>query len=397
MMTVKLKTILFLMMLIVSGSLSAAPEKGGMPELSVTEREIIYNVQKELENKNYSKAVDSLKKYIDSKNRSPKHYLIYFTIGNALMLSGSDKKAVDYYSTAAEIYPEDASVWQNMGRAFYSIKKYEQAGDSLKKAYRITGSADTAYSAGSAYILGRHYSKALSFIEPLTMDEKFTRTDLFELLLRVYLETGKEREAIELAWKLLEKNKENPDTWKILSRIYIDKKDYHEAAASFYAYTTLSKVKKDELKLLYDLYRMAGAPLRAAMGYEKLIDENADSSLYEITAASYMEAHKTDRAIEILKKGITGQGSIKLQWMLAGAYYRQKNFTEAADAFRSCAQGKYKEGKAYLMAGYCALYSNDIKKSKTFFRQASKYPEQKEDALRRLKDMKNKHSFRVTK
>ncbi len=389
MMTAKFKTILFMIMLIVSGSLSAASEKSDIPELSETEREIIYNVQKELENKNYSEAVESLKKFIDSKNKSKKHYLIYFTMGNALMLSGSDNKAVDYYSTAAEVYPEDASVWQNMGRAFYSIKKYEQAGDSLKKAYSITGSSDTAYSAGSAYILGRNYSKALSFIEPLTMVDKFTSTDLFELLLRVYMKTGKDREAIELAWKLLKKNKENPDTWKILSSLYIDKKDYHEAAAAFYAYTTLSKVKKDELKLLYDLYRMAGAPLRAAMGYEKLIDDNADSSLYEIAAASYIEAHKPERAIEILKKGITGQNSVKMQWMLAGAYYRQKNFAEAADAFKKCAQGKYKEGKAYLMAGYCALYSDDMEQSKAFFKQASKYPDQKEEAQKRLKDFKN--------
>lgn len=388
--SVKLKTILFIVMLISSVPLCAIPEEVRFPDLRRTDQEIIYNAQKSMEDKNYPEAVKSLRKYIDSKSKTQKHYLVYFTMGNALVLSGTPGDALEYYKKALSINPEDAAVWQNMGRALYGIKNYDEAGDALKRAYRLTDAAETAYSAGSAYILGKNYSKAVSFIEPLVINGKSPDNNLPELLLRAYIETGKEKKAIDTAWKLLSNDRENPNVWKTLARIYIDKKDYQEAAAALYTYTALSAAKKDEQKLLYDLFRMAGAPLRAAMGYETLLDEKADSSLYEITAASYMESHKTDKAIEILKKGIDKHSSMKMQWMLAGVHYRQKDFSAAADAFEKCAEVNFKKGEAYLMAGYCSLYESDLEKAKASFHLASMSPDQRAEALKRLKDIEQK-------
>ncbi|MBN1904052.1 MAG: tetratricopeptide repeat protein [Deltaproteobacteria bacterium] len=384
-----MKILIFTAFLIAVAPHAIFSEEKKSPDLTIHEQEVIFNAQKAIEKRDFTEAEALLQKYFDSNETIKMHYLVYFTMGNVLLLSEKHGQAIDYYKKAHSIYPGDPVIWQNMGRAFYSLKRYNEAGDSLKQAYQLTGTSELALHSATAYLLGGSHLKTLALLEPMLSDDKVKDNNFFELLLRTYMEMGDEEKAIDCVWKILSKDNKNPGTWKILASLYMDNKNYSEAAAAFSTYTSLSSsTKHEDLKLLCDLYRLAGAPLRAAMGYEKLLDDEADQALYEITAATYMEAYKPEKAIEILKKGIKIHSSLKMQWMLAVAYYKQRDFASGADAFEKCAMGDFRRGEAYLMMGYCFLYADNPDKAKSAFKQASLSKEQKSEALKRLKEIR---------
>lgn len=106
------------------------------PELTYRIQKVVYTAQQAMEKKEYLKAEQCLWKYFKKHPQKP-HYLVQFTMGNVLTLMGKEKEALSYYETSADLYPEYAPTWQNMGKIYFDIKQYEKAGDCLLKTYEL--------------------------------------------------------------------------------------------------------------------------------------------------------------------------------------------------------------------------------------------------------------------
>ncbi|RZB33453.1 MAG: hypothetical protein SRB2_04006 [Desulfobacteraceae bacterium Eth-SRB2] len=95
------------------------------PKLTPAVRKAVYDAQQAMEKKEFLNAEKCLMKYARKYPQKP-HYLVEFTLGNALALMGKEREALSHYKASADLYPDYAPIWQNMGKIYFDMKKYEK-------------------------------------------------------------------------------------------------------------------------------------------------------------------------------------------------------------------------------------------------------------------------------
>ncbi len=69
---------------------------------------------------------------------SPRHKHMFNDFGMRLRKSGLYDQALQYYEkAAAQFKGEDENLYFNIGRAYYDLKRYDEAGESLRKALAV--------------------------------------------------------------------------------------------------------------------------------------------------------------------------------------------------------------------------------------------------------------------
>jgi tetratricopeptide (TPR) repeat protein len=335
-----------------------------------------------MEKKEYARAREILTAYIEQPSGQV-HYLIYFTLGNVLSLEGNAAGALERYRAAANLYPDNAVIWQNMGKACYDLENYVEAGDCLARAHTLKGpeSPALAYQAAVAYIQADKPNAARPLLEALVNRPSGTpEPEWLNALLKVYLDLKKPEKALSLTRRLLRRTGDDPRLWQILSRLYIDRGEYKNAAAAMEIYTSLVPPDPDRVRMLGDLYRLAETPLKAARQYEKLLAPGASPKDYERTATAYFAARRTDLAIDVLLRGLEEQPSAAMWGQLAGLYYDKGDFKPAREAFEKSALADPKNARAHLMTGYCALQLDHLTEARNAFERAARFPKQQAEA-----------------
>lgn len=373
------------LVLLLSGSPAAA--KTPPADLTAAEQKVVYQAQQAMGEKDYAAARQILTSFMEEHPRGV-HYRVEFTMGNALSMAGETMAALCHYRAAADLYPDDAAVWQNMGKACYELKHYSVAGDSLAKAYALMTpkSPPVAYHAAVAYMLAGKPTAARPHLERLVSGAAGPpKSAWLEALLKVYLDLGHREKALKRVRDLLHKDGNNPRLWRILTRLYIDRGEHKNAAAALEVYSSLTPASKKEIKLLGDLYQMANVPLKAARQYEKMIAIDAEPAEYENAASAYIAARRPEKAIDVLSRGLERQPTSAMWWILGTVYYEKEAFQKAYQAFGKSTQNDPKNAGAHLMTGYCALQLDNIPAAKNAFIQAARFPEQRGEAVKMLK------------
>ncbi|WP_319523052.1 tetratricopeptide repeat protein [uncultured Desulfosarcina sp.] len=363
-----------------------AAEKEEPRPLDRAEQQVLYQAQQAMEKKEYARARKILAAYIEQPSDKV-HYLVYFTLGNVLSMEGNAEDALERYRAAANLYPDDAVVWQNMGKACYDLERYAEAGDCLARAHALKGpeSPVLAYQAAVAYILANKPATARPLLESLVnLPSGTPEPDWLNALLKVYLDLKKPEEALALTRRLLQRTGSDPRLWRILSRLYIDRGEYNSAAAAMEIYASLAPEDPDPVRLIGDLYHLANIPLKAARQYEKLLSPDASPEDYEKTAAAYFAAHHMDRAIEVLQRGLAKQSTAAMWGQLAGLYYEKGDFEQARKAFEKTVLADPKNARAHLMEGYCALQQDQMIAARNAFERAARFPQQHVEARKMI-------------
>ncbi len=368
----------------------SAQAQGTPPELKLPEQKALYEAQQAMEKKDYATAERVLTSCVE-KSPEPVHYLVDFTLGNVLSMKGDAKRALKHYLAAAERNPSDAALWQNAGKAYYDLKMYEKAGDSFAKAFDLMKpqSAQIAYYAAAAYVLAKRPAAATPLLEKL-VSGKFgaPEPEWLKALLQAYMDNGRGNKALETVKALLAKDGADHSLWKILARLYIDKKDYKNAAAAMEVYSVLGESDRDEKVLLGDLYMMAGVPSKAARQYESLLSGGKPSD-YEKAASAYIAARKPEKAADVLGRGLEAYPTSRMWEMLAGVRYGREDFREAYRAFEQSARTDPKNSRAHLMMGYCALRMDDFQAARRSFSEAARSPAHAEEAKKMLEKLES--------
>jgi len=244
-----------------------------------------------------------------------------------------------------------------------------------------------------AYILANQPETARPLLEELVNgpSEK-TETEWLNALLKVYLDLKQPEKALALARRLLSRAGDDPRLWKILSRLYIDRGDYRNAAAAMEIYISLVPSEADQVRLLGDLYHLTGIPLKAALQYEKLLSSGASPKDYEKTAAAYFAARRTDRAIDVLRRGIEKRPTAAMWRQLASIYYEKEDFEQARQAFEKAVLADPENARAHLMAGYCSLQLDRLPEARKAFERAARFPQQHTEAKKMIGYMDKLHT-----
>lgn len=354
-----------------------------IPKLTPAVQRVVYKAQQLIKKKEYSKA----EIYIKSHIKKHPHYLVEFTMGNALALMGKEREALSYYKASANHYGGYTPTWQNMGKIYFDLKQYERAGDCLLKAYQTNKKKDPSslYNAAVAYIMAGKGKKALPHLEYLSSGKAGTpKTEWLEALLKVCMELKLEGKAYKVIYKLLDKDESDPRWWKILTQFYLQQGDYKSAAVALTVYSYLTPLKNRETMLLGDLYNFIGIPLKAAAYYEKALTWKNNAAVYEKLATAYIAAHKPKRAIDTLERALKKKPTSKLWFMMGRVLYDETNFDKAYDAFAQSARLDPKNGRAYLMMGYCALQIDKNDAARSAFQKAFRFPGQRKMAEKLL-------------
>lgn len=357
------------------------------PKMPLAVQKVVYEAQQAMEKEDYLKAEQCLRQYFKKHPQKP-HYLVQFTMGNVLILMGKDKEALSYYKTSADLYPKYAPAWQNMGKIYFDMKQYEKAGDCLLKTYELVEKKEPSalYNVAVCYLMAGKAKKALPHLEYLTSDrEGSPKIEWVEAMLKACMDLQLKEKAFKIIHRLLEIDGDNPRWWKILGQYYLQQDDYKKALAALTARSYLAPIKREEIMLLGDLNNAIGVPVKAAQYYEKTLNLENSPTDYEKLASAYIAAHRHAKAIDILNAAIKKKSTYRLNFILGQVLYQEEKFNRAYNAFDQSARLNPKDGRPWLMMGYCALQMEKNKMAKRAFQKAIHFPKQRKTAKGLLK------------
>ena len=153
--------------------------------------------------------------------------------GYEALQGGNFTEAVTLLKRAVELEPRDKVAWNNLGRAYLSLRQIDAAISAFEKQIAVNPSDQYAYNnLGRAYVVNRDYDKAeAAFLKQLEVNplDKFTPANLGSLYL--------ERRSYERAAEQFEKGiARNPDdaTLQVQSgKAYLGLKQVDKAMAAF--------------------------------------------------------------------------------------------------------------------------------------------------------------------
>jgi len=361
-------------------------------DLSMGATRVLYEAQQLIDRKEYEKAGRILEKFIQ-KHPKQDHCFIQFTLANALYFVGDKEQSLARYQTAAKLNPAFGPAWVNLGQVAYDLKRYGLAAEALVEGFRRTRedeekNPDLLYYAAVAYILDGRQEEAVPLLEPL-VSGKYGDPDKewFQALLNIYLDLDQEKKAESLIEQMMLRYGDQPETWKLSYQFEANRQNYKMAAVALTVYSYLKPLTREEAILLADLYATIKVPLLACAHYEEAFASGASPEEYERLASAYISAHRTGQARKTLAEALKNKPTPNLWSLVGDLNYMEEDFEGAYYAFEESARLDPKDGRAYLMMGYCALQSNKKKQAAHALEKAKAFPKQKKLARQLLEQV----------
>ncbi|MBW2077725.1 MAG: tetratricopeptide repeat protein [Deltaproteobacteria bacterium] len=359
------------------------------PGLTPAVQRTVYEAQQAMKQEHYKEARQILEVFLrDSPQRD--HYLVEFTLGNALLLSGMESESISHFRKATELYPGYGPAWQNLGKAYFDLKQYEKAGDCFWKALEVNKKKDPdlLYNVAVCYLMAGKERKALPHLESLARGMAGRpRTEWLRAYLKTCLDLKQKKKAFQTVRRLIDRNGSDPRWWKILGNFYLEGGNYKKALACLTIYSYLSPLKRREILLLGDLSYSIGLPLRAAKYYQKALDQQEDIATYRKLANAYIAGHNHSEAIKVLARALKFKSSFKMWSIMGDLYYQQEDFEKAYHAYRQSVRLNPRNGRCLLMIGYCALHMDKNDAARRAFIKTARFPENQRKVRQVLKEI----------
>jgi tetratricopeptide (TPR) repeat protein len=359
--------------------------------LSVGASRVLYEAQQLIEKEEYDKAIRILEKYIE-KHADRNHCLVEFTLGNALYLAGNKESCLAHYKAAEEMNPAFGPAWVNLGQVAYDLKRYGLAAQALTMGFDVAEEdekdPDLLYYAAVAHILDGHQERAAPILEALVSGRHGDPDkEWFQALLNIYLDLDQEEKAGGLIEQMMRRYGDQPETWRLSYQFEASRQNYRMAAVALTIYSYLAPLTREEAVLLGDLFATIKVPLLACVQYEKAFASGASAEEYERLASAYLAAHRPVQARQILVGALESKPTANLWSLVGDMNYMEEDFEGAYYAFEESARLDPRDGRAYLMMGYCALQLDKKKLAAEALKKARGFPKQRQAARDLLKQV----------
>ena len=240
-----------------------------------------------------------------------------FQQGNFLMMLGQSNKAIEAYSHAIELNPNNVA-YCNRGAAYFGKGAYDRAIEDLNKAIELDPNDALAYgNRGAAYSIKREFDRAIKDHNK-AIALNLNEAGAYNNRGAAYFGKGAYDRAIEDLNKAIELDPNDAKAYNIRGTAYHIKGTYDRAIKDY------NKVieRNPEFALAYHqrgfAYFLKGAYDRAVKDLNKAIElDSAYVGAYNIRGAAYFGKGEPNRAIENYNK------AIELNPDYAEAYYNR--------------------------------------------------------------------------
>ncbi len=291
---------------------------------------IIKKSYKDIENKNYKSAFESLYPKLEDY---PDNLELITQIAHCYYKMGETSQAEEYYEKAFDINNNSTLVLDPLVDLKIELEKYNEA---EKYAKHYLDCEDKVY-ATQKYLetlaLIKHYEGIEDFAQKV--DPENLNSASYSILSNAYIELIKSREntteeiekAIFYAQKSIELDKNNIDAACVLAKCYIENKDY-DKIEELYKNTPNAHVSSIFLGI-YAYKKFADKNYNAAIEFfSKALElDETNEILYFNLAESYMQIGWLNEAEVIVKKGLAlNENNVNLRLSLANIYYMGKEY-----------------------------------------------------------------------
>ncbi len=183
----------------------------------------------------FTKSLEISNKYADEiKNeRMTYWYKLYNEGVNAFQQDKIDEAATKF-SSAVKIMPENLEAYQNLAICYESLGKYKEAIDTYTAAKKITpDNKDINFNIGRLYYSGtREYQKAIDVLTDVIQNEDPSSEKYANALIMIatsYDLLGESDKAIEAYTNALKANPDDPDLLINMARLYLLKENFDKA------------------------------------------------------------------------------------------------------------------------------------------------------------------------
>ncbi len=400
--------------------------------ISPAEAAIFFKAQKFAGRGDYSKAAGIIEDFCYKNKKeavcSPE---LMEVLGNCLVVAGEYDRAIDVFRDVLRLKPDSPDAWSNLGKALYSKGAYIKASKAFTRAFDASNRQEPEclyFSGVSLLLAGKAHKAAEVLKELLAIFPQKQKTEWNEALARALVSDNRHMEALPLIEKIAATVSENKKKewnqlllneyfilnmipranrlstrlarlypheniwWKAVASSALGLNDVNQALMAMIIISYLRELSPSEERLLADLYLHAGIPAQALPIYQNMLTHKPSARLIKLVAHAMCRIDRPADAIAFLEaQHETVKSDAVLLMLEADLLYQTKKFQAAMDRYAQAARIKGKhQGRAWLMAGYCAVAGNpdDAMKAREYFEKAATFPDQKTAALKALRFFK---------
>ena len=255
----------------------------------------------------YNKAIEIGQKFLSENQEAPKRRFrrIYLVLGNAYSALNDYDHALLNYNEALEVLPKDLELNLALANLYYETELYDKAIDFYNKVLTLDeDNSNAMLGLGRTYLQIGFLSKSRQYFkEYLKQKGQKDNTVYYDYAMANFL-SNNQNLALEYAEKAKEIDKNNPNIYFLISKIYKNLNESEKANQNINKALKLSNNRQDILltSLLWKAYEQDTAKdaLTEIKDYQK---HNPGSQLAVfIEGVSLLTRGEKQKALTVLKK-----------------------------------------------------------------------------------------------
>jgi tetratricopeptide (TPR) repeat protein len=389
-----MKQKIFLIVTVVIFALNVYANKKNIDEystdsLTYEQNQLLYNVQKIIEDNNYDSAIIEINNYLKTES-SKEHYLIYLSLGNAYSAINEFEHSQNAYNKGLKLKTNSIHIRNNLGRLYFENGEYYKAANQFIHIISLQSFPEKNYLflIASSYLNSENYLAALEAFKKAVFyypDDYDFRYGIIQTLF--YLDRAVE--ALPVCLDTINLYPDNNELRLLLSQLYIQSNDYINALKTleFIVYTGHST--KEIYLTLSDLYSYFGMYEETVYYYEKILNENnvGFEDYYRLANAYYM-GYNNEKALEYINKSLQIDMNMESFFMKGKLLFELEKYEEALDTFKQAKKIFTNNGELFYLLGLTYLNLNNYIKAEETFRTAMMFDNFRHQSLARLGEIK---------
>ena len=315
------------------------------------------------------KAVEEMQAQADSLSGVSKEELLsdsVFHQGNFLLILGQIDRAIEAYSYAIELNPNNPAAYNNRGVSYDSKEKYDRAIADFNTAIQLKPNLAEAYSnRGAAYNKQDDFDRAIADFNT-AIQLKSNLAEAYSNRGNAY--NGKEEydRAIEDCNRAIQLKPDYADAYVNRGNAYNGKGEYERVIADF---NTVIQLKPNLVEAYFNrgnAYNSKGEIDRAIEDFNTAIQLKPDfAEAYINRGIAYGSKDYYERAIADFNTAIQRKPNLTQAYNNRGAaYYQQGDFDRAIEDYDTAIQLKPDYGNAYYNRGETWLHLEEWDKAR---------------------------------
>lgn len=357
----------------------------------------LQKVQKLIEKKEYTKALNILNPIVDSDLNDMSKSYAYQSLANIYIAKDQYKKVSKYYENILSLNalkPEDLErIKFSLSQIYLSSSVYDK---SIKYSKELLNSKVIKKSVlieniALAYYYGEKYRKSIPYIKQVITHKK-KKEEWYRMLYSSYIELKDYKGAITTLKFLVKRYTQKEEYWMQLISIYQTTKKYKKSLATLelaYKKNVVSKKKNImyfvNILLQNNLYNKAGLLMKDAIA-KNIIEDNKKN--FNILISCFLNAKNYKEAIPKLSKS-TYANTDKYKLILGNIYFNNSDYKNAISVLK---EYKFKkntkyDGQRYTLIALSSFELENKKQTIKYLKKAASNKYEKRRAINLANDL----------